>query len=191
MSIASKIISLGIAIMVLHQCDAPRRALITLASARTDYEYTSQGQSGKYTAETGKVRSSKQNATVGSSAFEVGYKSITDRETNLTWEPHYDNPTSMLRYQMEDQDFSKRLPRFEELVYFFEKVGSEMRTNSNGEVSGQIWLKMDGYYISSTEVYSPDNKKLYRGISWNTGSNSFETVNLAPGDLVNILFINQ
>ena len=92
---------------------------------------------------------------------------------------------------MEDQANEKRLPRYEELVYFFDKLGSELRTNSDGEVADQLWLQLDGNYISSTEVYTPDNRKLYRGVYWNYTTKNFESVSLAAGDLVNIVLLTQ
>ena len=92
---------------------------------------------------------------------------------------------------MEDQASSKRLPRFEELTYFFDKLGSELRTNSDGEIADQLWLQLDGNYISSTEIFTENNKRLYRGLYWNYGTKSFESVNLAAGDLVNIILITQ
>ncbi len=123
--------------------------------------------------------------------FAFGYNSFIDRETSFKWEPHFDNPTSVLRYQLEERDYSKRLPRFDELISFFDKVTSEINTNNIGGMASQIRLLTDGNYVSSTETYSHDNRKYYKGISWNLTANSFKTVSLAPGDLVNIVFIRQ
>lgn len=126
----------------------------------------------------------------GSSVFQVGYNSISDRETRYNWMIHYDNPSSMLRYQMENHDNNQRLPRFEELVTFFDKLICELNTSREGAVLAQVFLE-DGNYISSTITYSPENKMFYRGIYWNSATRSYSSVNLASGDLVNLIYINK
>lgn len=126
----------------------------------------------------------------GSTAFELGYNSITDRETRYNWELHYDNPSSMLRYQMENHYSNRRLPRYEELLTFFDKIISELNTSRNEEVAAQVFLE-DGNYISSTITYSPEHKMFYRGIYWTAATRSYRSVNLAAGDLVNLIYINK
>ena len=196
----TKIICTAILFLVFFSCDAPRRALITIgANKERNESLTSRQQanrerntdSSQNKEKTDPGRRNRVSGNTNVAVFDLGYKSITDRETSFKWEPYFDNPTSLLRFLMGDQAYNKRLPKFEELTYFFDKLSSELRTNSDGEVAGQIWLQMDGNYISSTEVFTPDNKRLYRGLYWNFATKSFESVNLAAGDLVNIILITQ
>jgi len=174
MNLLSKITGVAFIILLLIGCGASRQAPIT-----TD-------ESGQ-----------QANETAGNTAYEnaapldVGTNSIIDQETGYRWEPYYDNPTTLLRFLIEEQFNDKRLPDFEELTYFFDRLGSELRTNSNGEVAGQMWVKMDGLYISSTESYSAENRKLYRGVSWSYTKKAFESVELAAGELVHIILISQ
>ena len=198
MRLTIKIICIVLISLVLNSCHAPRRALITIGTPkeRSETQANRQKQENNRDREiSSNTRAQTSNQRVQGpvntypSAFNLSYKSIIDRETGYKWEPYADNPTSLLRFLMEDQSSSRRLPSFEELTYFFDKLGSELRTNRNGEIASQIWLQLEGDYISSTEVYTADNKKLYRGVSWSYSDTNYKTVSLASGDLVNIILV--
>jgi len=200
MSSITRITLITLFFLVLSECYSPRRALITIGNPQENYgTVTSQQQpdrerntySYQSAPETESVTTNRASGSTGVVRFDISYKSILDNETNYKWEPYGDNPTSMLRYIMADQPFGIRLPRIEELTSFFNKVSQELRTNRNGELASQLWLQMDGNYISSSEIITPDNKKLYRGIYWTYSTQRLEYVNLASGDLINIILISQ
>ena len=198
MKLTKKILCTVFISLVFFSCHAPRRALITIGTSKEKSETLAkrQKQDNNHDRETSsdtRVQTSNQrvqgSVNTYPSAFDLGYKSIIDRETGYKWEPYADNPTSLLRFLMEDQSSSRRLPSFEELTYFFDKLGSELRTNRNGEIANQIWLQLDGDYISSTEVYTTENKRLYRGVSWSYSDTNYKSVSVASGDLVNIILV--
>jgi len=122
--------------------------------------------------------------------FEDG--KLSDLSTALTWEFYHDNPTTVLRYKMNEVATGNRFPTRDELQDLLQKVSAQSGQKKGLEVlNGMDWFAVSSDYISSTTRSTDEGETLYKICSWNSEEKTIEEGEVTSGDLISILLVKE
>ena len=122
--------------------------------------------------------------------FEDG--KLSDPATALVWEYYHDNPTTVLRYKMNEVAVGYRFPKEDELSALLGKVSAQFGQKKGVEVlNGLDWFAESADFISSTTRLTDEGEKLHKILSWNSEAKTFEEGEVTTGDLIKVLLIKE